>query len=76
MSPGLTTCSPSSLSNFFTLVSDILRYADGLTGLEGVPMGAGGVDDPPVDALGVVDGLPGDVRCPESVTSCISTPAT
>ena len=37
-------------------------------------MGAGGVDDPPVDALGVVDGLPGDVRCPESVTSCISTP--
>lgn len=37
-------------------------------------MGAGGVDNPPVDALGVVDGLPGDVRCPESVTSCISKP--
>ena len=65
-----TTCSPSNLSNFFTLVSDMLRYADGLTGLEGVPIEGDGPAEPPAEALGVDEGLPEDVRCPESVTSC------
>ena len=70
-----TTCSASNLSNFFTRVSDMLRYAEGRVGLEGVE--ATGVNAPPPgDAFGVATGLawgPLGAKCPESVVrSCMN----